>query len=347
MEWQAGGMGIEIVEVDGRERGARFDAALMLTRALEAERDPDLDEMSVEGFLASLKSTDRFERRLLIAFDGDDAVGSAHLWIHHMEANDDKTEVDLAVHPDHRRRGVGSALTRRAAEESDLINRPSVTFWCQDSEATHGFFGSLGLERKMLERESRLVLTDTDPEMMQQWIDASHERAAGYQLVHWRGHTPDEHLESMATLMTAMNDAPLDDLDWEPDQWTVDMMRDFDQMFSNRGCERWTSIVLAPDGSPAALTALCIEEHRRRFAHQGDTVVIQAHRGRRIGKWIKADMWQKLRADAPYVVAIDTGNAESNDPMLAINVAMGFRPLVAWGAWQATTAHLRGELAGV
>ena len=119
-------------------------------------------------------------------------------------------------------------------------------------------------------------------------------------------------------------------------------MKDY---FEQRGRERWVSILLAPDGEPAGLTAVSIDTRRPRFAGQGDTVVIDAHRRRGLGRWLKADMWLRMRQDAPFVDAIDTGNAESNDPMLAINVAMGFRPLISWSAWQATTEHLLSRTA--
>jgi len=52
---------------------------------------------------------------------------------------------------------------------------------------------------------------------------------------------------------------------------------------------------------------------------------------------------ERLRRDAPYVEAIDTDNAASNDAMLAINVAMGFAPLIDWSFWQADTATLRAH----
>ena len=52
-------------------------------------------------------------------------------------------------------------------------------------------------------------------------------------------------------------------------------------------------------------------------------------------------MWQRLRSGAPNIEAIDTENAESNAPMLAINTAMSFQPLAEVGYWQAEVADLR------
>lgn len=333
-------MTIEIQEVDVERDGPQTASVLALVNDLQAERDPAIDPFTLEGLRADQRDNERFERRMLVAFDGDVAVGQGQLWIHHMGTNDDKVECDLGVHPDHRRRGVGTALVRAMAAETVAIGRSILVFFVPDGEPAAGFFARFGLDRRFLERESRLWLDDTDPDTMRAWADARRERAADYRLVHWRGATPAAHVEHMATLMTAMNDAPLDDLDWDDDHWTPEMIHDFDDYFASRGFDRWTSIVLAPDGSPAGLTNVGLDRNRPRFAHQGDTVVIADHRNRGIGRWLKADMWLRLREAAPEVVAIDTGNAESNDPMLAINVAMGFAPLVAWGAWQAEATAL-------
>ena len=87
-------------------------------------------------------------------------------------------------------------------------------------------------------------------------------------------------------------------------------------------------------GAPAGYTVVHIPRHRPELAWQWDTVTIAEHRNRGIGRWMKADMVQWLRRAHPDVRSLDTGNAESNAPMLAINVAMGFTPLVEYGVWR-------------
>jgi hypothetical protein len=56
-------------------------------------------------------------------------------------------------------------------------------------------------------------------------------------------------------------------------------------------------------------------------------------------------MYFHLRESIPEVTRLRTGNAESNDPMLAINVAMGYRPAHASAGWQADISTLRAGLA--
>ena len=66
----------------------------------------------------------------------------------------------------------------------------------------------------------------------------------------------------------------------------------------------------------------------------GSTGVRPEHRGHALGKWMKAAMTLRVLAEKPGVDDIRTGNADSNDAMLAINAAMGYRPLLGVTTWE-------------
>jgi len=250
----------------------------------------------------------------------------------------------LEVAAGHRHRGVASTLLGRALDICEEAKRTSLMAFGVNSDITHSFWTAFGAERRLIERESRLWVGDTDAGLMEDWIDGRTDRAGDYELIKWRGSTPAVMLGNVATMRTAMNDAPIDDLDMEDDIWTGQDVRDMDELLVGNGYERWAAIVLGPDGSPAGFITVSTSKHKPRFAKQGDTVVVRDHRERGIGRWLKGEMWQWIRDEAPAVIAIDTENAESNDPMLAINVAMGFRPAVEWGCWQADVSTLRTSL---
>jgi GNAT superfamily N-acetyltransferase len=54
-------------------------------------------------------------------------------------------------------------------------------------------------------------------------------------------------------------------------------------------------------------------------ANQWTTVVWPEHRGRGIGKWLKAAMLERILTDCSRVREVRTGNLTTNEPMLAIN----------------------------
>ncbi len=318
-----------------------FARALKLRRRLTAEVDPELDPDGEKLFRASLAGTDTFEVHALIAMDGHRALGLAVIRMYHLETNTDKAEVEIEVDPEHRRRGVGSALLQRVLDAADTAGRTSIAGMNVNSEQAAAFWHAVGAEQKLIDRQSRLWLADTDEALMNEWVEQRHSRAADYRLEHYRGITPPHLRAAAAHLNTVMNDAPHDDLDWEADVWTEDDVVQLDKLIIGRGRERWTTIAFGPGDEPAGLTTSSPQLDTPRFAHQGNTAVDPTHRNRGIGRWLKADMWLRLRTDAPFVEAIDTDNAASNDPMLGINAAMGFKQLLDWSTWQADTASLR------
>lgn len=337
-------MALSIERLGQGSTGALFDGAFELRVIVEAERDPTIDADTEGLFRATLAGTDTFERDVLVASENGAVMGMAAVSIHHLATNADKAELEIDVHPDHRRRGIGAALVDAALDIAETNGRTSVVATSVNSEQTSAFWEALGAEQKLMDRQSRLWLADTDESLMREWVAKRALRARDYRLEHFTGMTPSHLLSAVAHLNTAMNDAPLDDLDWEPDIWSKDDVLQLDELIIGRGRDRWTTVAFGPDDEPAALTTVSIQLEKPRFAHQGNTSVDPAHRNRGIGRWLKADMWLRLRRDKPAVAALDTDNAESNDPMLAINVAMGFAPLFEWSVWQADVSVLRAHI---
>lgn len=338
-----GSMEISIEPIGTETTGALFDSALELHRILTAERDPALDPDTEGLFRGSLRGTDTFEVQGLVATENGSVVGMATIETHHLQSNSDKAEVEIDVHPERRRRGIGTRLVKAVVDVLEPQGRTVITEINVDGEQTRGFWKAMGAEHKLIERQSRLWLADTDEALMTKWVQQRDARAGEYRLEHWRGPTPDHLLPAAVQLMSAMNDAPLDGLDWEDEIWTEANVLELDNLIIGRGRERWVTMALGPNDEPAGMTAISIQPEKRRFAYQGNTAVDPVHRNRGIGRWLKADMWLRTRRDAPYVEAIDTDNAASNDAMLAINVAMGFTPLIDWSFWQADAATLRAH----
>lgn len=65
-----------------------------------------------------------------------------------------------------------------------------------------------------------------------------------------------------------------------------------------------------------------------------DWVPSETHRGKGIGKWVKARMVERILREMPEARIIRTENPGSNAAMLAINVGMGFRPAWKEVLWQ-------------
>jgi hypothetical protein len=87
-------------------------------------------------------------------------------------------------------------------------------------------------------------------------------------------------------------------------------------------------------GALAGHTVVAVDSERPWFAEQYDTSVLRAHRGHRLGLLLKISMLLHLREIEPQLTMLDTWNAASNEHMVAVNEALGYRVLARGSEWQ-------------
>ena len=73
-------------------------------------------------------------------------------------------------------------------------------------------------------------------------------------------------------------------------------------------------------------------------AWQSTTIVDPSHRGHRLGMAVKVENLIRTCAAEPDLRHVHTWNAEENTHMIAINEAIGFRPVDAWVTCQSDVA---------
>jgi hypothetical protein len=161
-----------------------------------------------------------------------------------------------------------------------------------------------------------------------------------YELLAWTGSCPAEHAEELAVLMSRMStDVPTGDLSVEAERWDVARVRHVEDTWRRAGL---VSLVAAArhrnSGELAAYSVLQLTEAKPWLADQDDTLVAGCHRGHRLGMLVKIANLRRVLAEYPAVERVITFNAAENDHMLAINVALGFRPAGFDGEWQRTVA---------
>ncbi len=162
--------------------------------------------------------------------------------------------------------------------------------------------------------------------------------AAGdeYRLVPWGTDAPDAWVEQYAYVLSRMStDAPVGGMEWGEQAWDAARVRTMEERARAGG---YRLLVLAAEHVPtrtlAAFTQLWVPSHTDDVVHQGDTLVVPEHRGRRLGMLVKAANLRRLVDELPGTQRVDTWNAEENGWMLGINVALGFRPAGGAGQWQ-------------
>ncbi len=232
----------------------------------------------------------------------------------------------LSVRPSARRRGHGSALLGRMVDRARGEGRTSIGIDGWDSAGTRAFAARHGLDLRSQEICRRQYLADLDRQALAARQREAAPHATAYELVRRLGRTPDAELEELSALTAAINDAPTDDLDVEDEVFVPDRVRDYETAQLGQGM--LPHRVLArhrESGELAGHTVLAVFGERPHLAEQHDTSVVRAHRGHRLGLLLKADMLDWLAETQPQVESIETWNAESNDAMIGVNEALGYR----------------------
>jgi RimJ/RimL family protein N-acetyltransferase len=327
---------MELVEF-GPDDAVHVAAFLRLTREADAidcpwepERTPYRQEMYMRH------SWEGEPGRWFVAYDGPEPVGTAVI---------DASEYDnlelawftLRVAPSHRRRGHGGALLRRLESLAAEMGRPLLGMDGWDGPATCGFAAAMGYQQKsMAVRRMQVVKEAPDVVAIR---DEAVARARDYELIRIEGRSPEELLPDLVNLTAAINDAPIDDLEWEDEVYTPERVRAYEHAQIESGF-RFRRLVARhrPTGELAGHTVVVVDTEQPEIAEQHDTSVVRAHRGHRLGLLLKTEMLLWLADDGPQVERIYTSNAESNRHMIAVNERLGYRPIGRSVEFQRRTA---------
>lgn len=186
----------------------------------------------------------------------DEGAGVAGLLLFTDETNAHTAFLDvLAVRPDARRRGVGTALWQRVREELLAQGRTSVSTLVDLGSPGQAFAESLGFENV-------LPMAWYVQDVPRQQPDP--EPAPGYELLTWHGLVPEEWAQAAAVAHGAMEDAPMGDVDEQFEAWSAGRLHAAYQLILDRGGEITTVAAVTAQGEVAAYTELVLPDPAAR-----------------------------------------------------------------------------------
>jgi len=236
--------------------------------------------------------------------------------------------LELQVHPDHRRRGHGTDLLRVAGAVCLADGRPLVVVEGWESAALRGFAEHTGFPVKQVTviRDQPITRSEAERSRFEALRVQTESASADYDLLRLEGRTPDELVERLVAATETINDAPLDDLDYDAEVFSAARIRAYEEAQLAAGARfRRILAVHRATGEIAGHTVTATDSEQPRYAEQHDTSVLPAHRGHRLGLRLKTDMLCWLAEVEPALTVIRTENAESNGPMIAVNEQLGYR----------------------
>jgi GNAT superfamily N-acetyltransferase len=318
--------GMRIVQVDPADRDA-VRACHEVHMAASAADDPLEPPMSLPVFGVWLTSGWEGDPGEVWYVPGE-APGEALAWyrlnLPDLE-NKERAFLIPVVHPAARRNGIGRQLLRHAADRAAADGRTVLGSVAVQDSAGAAFAMAVGATAGLVEARRLLDLHKVPASEFARLRERAAAAATGYTIVSWAGPTPEEYLSLVAAAFNAMNDAPSDE-GWEQEIWDADRVRDRADTIVRLTDVRGYSVAALHDatGELAALTQVEVDPERPDWGYQGLTAVTRPHRGHRLGLLTKATMMEWLTTAEPQVERVVTGNAASNQHMIAVNQTLGY-----------------------
>lgn len=232
-------------------------------------------------------------------------------------------EIQMTVHPAHRRLGTGSRLLATVTEAATAAGCGTLAAEAVSGTPGEGFLATRDFVPVTRLTWQRLALDDI-PDPIGKLPGVAHP---GYRLTAWEGAAPDTLTDGfLHALRTRPAPAP-GGIDTGESRWEPATAQETVELAARRGDRLLTVAALHDGGDIAGWTTVLLPADGARRAHQYDTAVVPAHRGHGLGLWMKAEMLRRLPAAQPDLAEIHTGVPDDNRHLLSVNTALGFRPL--------------------
>jgi GNAT superfamily N-acetyltransferase len=319
---------------------ACYDVMLTAHKADEPIEPP----MSYETFRLYLRQGwDNAPGEVWVAVDDADAiVGYYRLHLPDLE-NLDEASGGPIVHPVTRRRGIGRELLRHEGGRAAANGRTRFGAETTTGAAGDAFAQAVGARLDLEDVRRIQYLREIPPGLVASLRASAEKAAAGYSLVSWAGPTPDEYCGHLAEVFNAFNDAPHGQNE-EPERWDAKRIRERTGIFERAGLLRSHNVAAFCDatGEMAGFSAVIIDPEAPQWGFQQLTAVIKSHRGHRLGLLTKTAMLELLASAEPQIEWIATGNAATNEHMIAVNEQLGYKVVEpGWRSYEMPVADMR------
>lgn len=319
----------------------RVRACYELYAACRAADDPDAPAMSWPAYRGqlSLRSAEASVEAWLVP--GDEAGTAAGMYLLRLPLmeNQHLGMVGLLVAPGRRRAGLGTAILHHAAGRMKEHGRTVLSSEARQDGPGAAFAAAVGAKIGITDARRVLDVADIPAGHLATLRGRAEAAARGYSLLSWGGPTPEEHVEQVAAVSSALEDAP-HVAGLSPERLDTSRIRLEDERAAARGLRSYTVVARCDeDGELAALSHLDVDPARPGWGYQELTAVTRPHRGHRLGLLVKLAMLDLLAEAEPGVQHIYTGNADGNKHMIAINAELGFRIQSHWSVWLLDLAH--------
>lgn len=285
------------------------------------------------------------------AYLGDRMVGELIVF-GSTRSNLDRGTLLIWVAPDSARRGVGSRLLAHGEQRLRDRGRRIAQAYAQlgeDGASGYARFAGRHGYRMVQPAVGRQLPLPVDAALLDRLEREALPRAGGYAVRVVDGPIPDELREGYVRLSNRLPiESPSGDVALEDGGRTVEDVIEQDRDLVDSGRRRITALALAGEESGQEVVAFAcavVSAPGNDHVQQWATIVDRAHRGHRLGMLVKIAALRTIQETAPQKRFVATDNAETNEHMIAINEALGFRVISREGEFEKELSEEPGRSA--
>lgn len=244
------------------------------------------------------------------------------------EEHKENSYFEIKIRNEFRRKGLGTKLLKEIISH---LENAGCKYSTTKTKYPSGFSFSEKLGGKIINKmtENRLDFKNVDWNQVETWIREGEKRNPEVKLESFFG-VSEINIEEYAEILTElMSEVPTLEEDEERDKEiiTPNRFREYVQFLARKKYKLFTLRTIESDGKVSGLTEIRFSDiNNPEIIEQALTGVRSIHRGRGLGKWLKAAMLVYIRESFPKAKHFITGNANHNAPMLSINNRLGFKP---------------------
>lgn len=249
-------------------------------------------------------------------------------------------ELNVATLPEDRGQGHGTAMLEHLESVAGKLGRTTAlaeAHWPYDAdpngdgEQAVEWARRRGYDVALVDVQRRLSLPVAD-QLLDDLAAEAAPHHTGYTLKSWVGPVPDELLQGWTDLTsTLMTEAPMGDLEREPEAADVASVREAEALTAKQGRTTYSTVATDPAGELVAYTSMALTRAEPARAYQWGTLVRADHRGHGLGLAVKVANLRMLQREEPATTTVITWNAEINSHMVGVNQRLGFLPVERFG----------------
>ncbi len=284
-------------------------------------------ELIKQSMIESSTEYDIF--RWLVFSDTDEIIGYAKLSFPNQtsamyETNKKIADINIIVKKEFRRKGIGFQLLKVLIMKAKEMRRESfqtITNLDAGRKFIEHFGGIVAADRS----RNRLYYKDINWDKMKKWCFEGEKRIENVTIETFQD-VPEEDIEEFTKLYTVTeNQAPdYESGDYQGLTITPKSRRYYEEFYKEKGYTWITKIAREKNDTISGFTEIFFNKHFPHMIEQEMTGVLPQYRGRGLGKRLKAEMLMYIKENYPKIDYIESGNANNNKPMMAINNEMGY-----------------------